>query len=430
MNPRKRNVFDVLETLGTGTDGAKNILVRVDFNVPMNENLEITDDSRIRGALPTIRAILEQSHNAILMSHMGRPKLVQKGEDADGKQRKQLSLKNVVGRLETLSKSPVTFVDECQGPKVTEAVSKLDKKGGQILLLENLRFTKQEEKNDPEFAKSLANLADAYINDAFGTSHRAHASVSGVPSFKDAKLCGVGLLVQSELSYLDFTNLGEKDSVAAIIGGSKVSTKLPVIKGLLNSVDTLILGGGLAFTFIKATGVNVGSSLLEESMIDTARDLMEEAKSKGKKIVLPVDAVCASSFPSGPMALEDTKTFDIMPGSKGIEDGWMGLDCGPKTNQVFADALKGATKCVFNGPAGVFEIAPFDLGTRALVDTLVKITKEDNCITVVGGGDSVAALEAFGKTKEVSYVSTGGGATLELLAGDKLPGVEAIETIQ
>eukprot|EP00538_Stauroneis_constricta_P006598 CAMPEP_0119571448 /NCGR_PEP_ID=MMETSP1352-20130426/44123_1 /TAXON_ID=265584 /ORGANISM="Stauroneis constricta, Strain CCMP1120" /LENGTH=431 /DNA_ID=CAMNT_0007621129 /DNA_START=791 /DNA_END=2086 /DNA_ORIENTATION=- len=431
MISRKRNVFDILESLGPGTDGnAKNILVRVDFNVPLNENMEITDDSRIRGALPTLRAILEQSHNAVVMSHMGRPKLVQKNEDTDGKQRKQLTLQNVVNRLETLIKAPVLFVDECQGTKVTDAVSKLDKKGGQILLLENLRFTKQEEKNDPEFAKGLANLADAYINDAFGTCHRAHASVSGVPSFMDAKLCGVGALVQSELSYLDFTQLGEKEVVAAIIGGSKVSTKLPVIKGLLNSVDTLVLGGGLAFTFIKALGVDVGSSLLEESMIDTARELMEEAKTKGKKLVLPVDAVCSASFPSGPMALKDTKTFDLAPGSQGIEDGWMGLDVGPKTSKVFEEALTGVTKCVFNGPAGVFEIAPFDIGTRGLVDTLVKITKEDNCITVVGGGDSVAALEAFGKTKEVSYVSTGGGATLELLAGDKLPGVEAIETIQ
>jgi len=246
----------------------------------------------------------------------------------------------------------------------------------------------------------------------------------------DAKLCGVGKLVQSELNYLDFTQLGEKDVVAAIIGGSKVSTKLPVIKGLLNSVDTLVLGGGLAFTFIKAMGVNVGSSLLEESMIDTARELIEEAKKNGKKLVVPVDAVCSASFPSGPMDIKDTKTFDIAPGCDGIQDGWMGLDAGPKTVKVFEEALQGVTKCVFNGPAGVFEIAPFDVGTRGLVDILVDITKNKNCITVVGGGDSVAALEAFGKTKEVSYVSTGGGATLELLAGDKLPGVEAIESIQ
>lgn len=418
---RKRNVVDIIDSL----DGpGKNILVRVDFNVPMTADFEITDDSRIRGALPTISAILKAKHNAILMSHMGRPKAVQKGEDADGSQRKQLSLVHVQKRLSELAGTEVIFVDDCIGDKVKEAVSKLPKEGGAILLLENLRFYKEEEKNGEDFAKSLAELGDAYVNDAFGTCHRAHASVSGIPALLPKEKCGVGCLVAKEIAFLDFTNLGEKDVVAAIIGGSKVSTKLPVIKGLLNQVNTLVMGGGLAFTFAKAQGVGIGSSLCEDDMVDTAKELLEEAKAKGKKIVLPVDAVCSKEFPKGEMKKEDTKTFDMVPGG-GVEDGWMGLDVGPKTAAVYKEGLADATKIVFNGPAGVFEVKPFDEGTRALVDIIAERTTQ-GCITVVGGGDSVAAMEAFGKTDSVSYISTGGGATLELLAGDVLPGVAAI----
>jgi phosphoglycerate kinase len=287
-----------------------------------------------------------------------------------------------------------------------------------------LRFYKQEEKNDAEFAKSLAGYADAYINDAFGTCHRAHASVSGVPAQLAPELCGIGCLVASELAFLDFTSVSDTDKVAAIIGGSKVSTKLPVIKGLLNAVNTLVLGGGLAFTFLKAQGISIGSSLVEESMIDTARELLEAAERTGKTLVLPVDAVCSREFPKSAMDKKDTQTFDLTVGA-GIPDGWMGLDIGHKSVQLFEDALNNSTKLVLNGPMGVFEVQPFDEGTRGLVKTLEALTKHGT-ITVVGGGDSVAALEAFGKVDSVSYVSTGGGATLELLAGDKLPGVEAI----
>eukprot|EP00934_Nitzschia_sp_Nitz4_P004330 Nitzschia sp. Nitz4//scaffold119_size111653//39940//41366//NITZ4_004187-RA/size111653-augustus-gene-0.222-mRNA-1//-1//CDS//3329533827//4320//frame0 len=421
----KRSVTDILAALPAGE--AKNILVRVDFNVPMNAEFEITDDSRIRGALPTIKAILEAKHNAILCSHMGRPKLVQKGEDADGAQRKSLSLAHVQKRLSELVGVDAAFVDDCIGDKVKEAVAALPKEGGAILLLENLRFYKEEEKGEASFVESLASIADAYVNDAFGTSHRAHASVSGVPGLLPAEKCGVGLLVAKEVAFLDFTSLAETEVVAAIIGGSKVSTKLPVIKGLINQVHILVLGGGLAYTFAKAQGIPIGTSLCEDDMVDTAKELLKEAEEKGKKIFLPVDAVCSQTFPKGEMAKEDTKTFDVVPGA-GLEDGWMGLDVGPKTSAIFDEALSKATKIVFNGPMGVFEVKPFDEGTKALVDTLEACTKK-GAVTVVGGGDSVAALEQFGKTDVVTYVSTGGGATLELLAGDVLPGVAAIQDV-
>jgi phosphoglycerate kinase len=424
---RKRNIFDVLESLPSD-EGAKNILVRVDFNVPLNKEMKITDDSRIRGALPSIQAILKAKHNAILVSHMGRPKAVQKGEDADGSQRKEMSLANVQERLAELAGTPVQFVDDCIGDKVKDAVSKLPKEGGAIMLLENLRFYKDEEKNGSEFTASLASIADAYINDAFGTCHRAHASVSGVPGLLPKEKCGVGCLVAKEVAFLDFTHMDEKEVVAAVIGGSKVSTKLPVIKGLLNQVHILVLGGGLAYTFAKAQGATIGNSLCEEDMVETAKELIKEAEAKGKKLVLPVDAVCSKEFPKSEMKLEDTKTFDMAPGA-GIEDGWMGLDVGPKTAALFNETLSKATKIVFNGPMGVFEVAPFDIGTKAMVDTLEEVTKK-GAVTVVGGGDSVAALEQFNKMEVVSYVSTGGGATLELLAGDVLPGVAAISDLE
>jgi phosphoglycerate kinase len=423
---RKRNVNDVLEILGKD-ENSKNILVRVDFNVPMDGDGTITDDSRIRGALPTIEIILRSGNNAILMSHMGRPKKVQKGED-DGTQRAALSLNNVVTCLKELSGADVRFVDDCIGEKVKEAVAELPKAGGSILVLENLRFRKDEELNIESFAQELASIADAYVNDAFGTAHRAHASVSGVPALLPKEKCGVGCLIASEVAYLDFSQLGEGEKVAAIIGGSKVSTKLPVITGLVNQVHILILGGGLAFTFAKANGIKIGTSLCEDDMIETAKAIISDAKNKGVKLLLPIDAVASKSFPSGPMSINDTKTFDLVAGG-GIDDNWMGLDVGPKTSAHFKEGVSEATKIIFNGPMGVFEIEPFDTGTKALVDTLEDNTKQ-GAITVVGGGDSVAALEKFGKTEAVSYVSTGGGATLELLAGNILPGVAAISDFE
>ncbi|KAL3921176.1 MAG: hypothetical protein SGILL_002885 [Bacillariaceae sp.] len=389
----------------------------------MDADGTITDDSRIRGAIPTIETVLKSGNNAILMSHMGRPKKVQSGED-DGTQKAALSLSHVVPKLKELTGADVRFVDDCIGDKVKDAVSELPKEGGAVLVLENLRFRKDEEKNVESFAKGLAANADAYVNDAFGTAHRAHASVSGVPALLSPELCGIGCLVASEVAYLDFSGLGPDDKVAAIIGGSKVSTKLPVIKGLIDQVQILVLGGGLAFTFAKARGIKIGTSLCEEDMVETAKGFIDAAEAKGVKLLLPVDSVASQSFPSGPMSRDDTKTFAMVPGG-GIDDGWMGLDVGPKTSALFKEGLAEATKIIFNGPMGVFEIPPFDDGTIALVDALEEDTK-NGAITVVGGGDSVAALEQFGKTDAVSYVSTGGGATLELLSGDVLPGVAAI----
>jgi len=422
---RKRNVNDVLESLDK--DGAKNILVRVDFNVPMDADFNITDDSRIRGAIPTIDIILKSGNNAILMSHMGRPKKVQKGED-DGTQRAALSLVHIVPRLKELTGTDVLFVEDCIGDDVKEAVAKLPSTGGAILVLENLRFRKDEESNVESFAKGLASIADAYINDAFGTAHRAHASVSGVPALLPKEKCGVGCLVASEVAFLDFSTLAEGEKVAAIIGGSKVSTKLPVITGLVNQVQILVLGGGLAYTFAKAKGIKIGTSLCEDDMVATAKEILADAEKKGVKLLLPVDSVGVKSFPSGPMSREDTKMFDL-DAENGIDDDYMGLDVGPKTSALFKEGLAEATKIIFNGPMGVFEIEPFDDGTKALVDALEENTK-NGAITVVGGGDSVAALEKFGKTEAVSYVSTGGGATLELLAGDVLPGVAAISDFE
>jgi phosphoglycerate kinase len=349
MQIRKRSLIDVLKMLNPQErETAPKILVRVDFNVPMKDGV-IADDARIRGALPTIEAILRSNCNAILISHMGRPKLVQKGEDPDGHQRAKLSLRLVAARLAALLDTPVVFGEDCLGLKAKAVISAMPSEGGGVVLLENLRFYKQEEMNDANFARELASYADAYINDAFGTCHRAHASTAGVPAIMDTKLCGIGSLVASELDFLDFSHLNNKgELVAAIVGGSKVSSKLPVIRGLLKQVDTLILGGALAFTFLKAQGIPVGSSLVEEGMVDTALELLQEAKANGKNLVLPVDAVCANSFPQGPMKLEDTKTFDLVPGA-GIEDGFMGLDVGPKTVAAFAGALDGMSKVVFNG---------------------------------------------------------------------------------
>jgi phosphoglycerate kinase len=423
---RKRNVHDVLEEVKS-KDGKKNVLIRVDFNVPMQDG-KITDDSRIRGAMPTIKEVIKANCNAVLMSHMGRPKLVQSGEDTpEAKaQKEELSLKPVAEHLSSLLETPVLFAEDCANAK--ETVDQLPEGGG-VVLLNNLRFYKAEEKNGEDFAKTLASYGVAYINDAFGTSHRAHASVSGIPALLDKKLCGIGLLVQSELSYLDFSNKSPDEKVAAIIGGSKVSTKLPVIKGLIDSVDVLILCGGLAFTFIKGYGVSIGTSLCEDDMIETANGFVKDAEAKGKKMVIPIDSVGAQSFPKGPMDKKDTKVFDVAPGASGIEEGWMGLDAGPKTLAAFKEALAPCKKIIYNGPPGVFEVEPFDEGSRALVNALEEFTKA-GATTVVGGGDSVASLEKFGKMDAVSYVSTGGGATLELLAGDVLPGVAAIADVE
>ncbi|MDH4223027.1 MAG: phosphoglycerate kinase [candidate division Zixibacteria bacterium] len=381
----------------------KRVLVRVDFNVPLNEKKEVTDDTRIVESLPTIKKILNDGGKAILMSHLGRPK----GKDPN------LSLAPVAKRLEKLLRWPAKFVDDCIGEKVEKAVSEL--KSSEYLLLENLRFYPQEEKNDPEFAKSLAKLGDIYINDAFGTAHRAHASTEGVTRY--FKECAAGYLMQKELKYLGMTLSDPKKPFVAILGGSKISGKIDVIKNLMDKVDTLLIGGGMAFTFYKALGKEIGSSLLEEDKVGLAQDILKEAEKKKLDFLLPVDFLIASE------AREDASTRVVDKDS--IPQGWKGLDIGPKTVELYKDKLSNAKTVVWNGPMGVFEIDKFSKGTREVAQKLAQIT-EGSAVTIVGGGDSVAALAKDNLEKRMSHVSTGGGASLEFLEGKTLPGIAAL----
>jgi len=381
----------------------KRVLVRVDFNVPLNEKKEVTDDTRIVESLPTIKKILNDGGKAILMSHLGRPK----GKDPN------LSLAPVAKRLEKLLRWPAKFVDDCIGEKVEKAVSEL--KSSEYLLLENLRFYPQEEKNDPEFAKSLAKLGDIYINDAFGTAHRAHASTEGVTRY--FKECAAGYLMQKELKYLGMTLSDPKKPFVAILGGSKISGKIDVIKNLMDKVDTLLIGGGMAFTFYKALGKEIGSSLLEEDKVGLAQDILKEAEKKKLDFLLPVNFLIASE------AREDASTRVVDKDS--IPQGWKGLDIGPKTVELYKDKLSNAKTVVWNGPMGVFEIDKFSKGTREVAQKLAQIT-EGSAVTIVGGGDSVAALAKDNLEKRMSHVSTGGGASLEFLEGKTLPGIAAL----
>ena len=381
----------------------RRILVRVDFNVPLNEKKEVADDTRIVESLPTIKKILAEGGKAILMSHLGRPK----GKDPN------LSLAPVAKRLEKLLGKPVKFVDDCIGEKVEKAVSEL--KSGECLLLENLRFYPQEEKNDPEFAKSLAKLGDAYVNDAFGTAHRAHASTEGVTKY--FKECAAGYLMQKELKYLSMALSQPKRPFVAILGGSKISGKIDVIKNLMDKVDTLLIGGGMAFTFYKALGKEIGSSLVETDKVELAKEILQEAGRKKVDLELPLDFVIA------PEAKEDavTKVVD----KDNIPAGWKGLDIGPKTEELFKQKIEKANTVVWNGPMGVFEVDKFAKGTMAVAKELAEVTRR-NAVTIVGGGDSVAALAKANLQKKMTHVSTGGGASLEFLEGKTLPGIAAL----
>jgi len=426
---QKQNVGQVLATLlDMQLDRAPRVLVRVDYNVPMKEkksgSMEITDDSRIKASLSTIKSILGQGCNVVLISHLGRPK-----PDDTEAQRSKLTLKPIAERLqELMPENIVEFVDKCIGKKVDESINCFPHKGRKIILLENLRFHPEEENNNEEFSRSLASKADAYVNDAFGTCHREHASTAGIPNVMPRSLKGIGTLVESEVSYLDFTTSPhENEKVAAVVGGSKVSTKLPIISALLAKVDTLVLGGALAFTFLKAKGVATGSSLVEDNMLATARDLMQLAEQQGKDIVLPIDAICAQSFPSEGIT-QEIRTC-VLDCEHGIEDGWSGFDIGEATLDLFKARLEGTSKTIFNGPMGVFEINPFNKGTNGLINILAALHHEGATV-VVGGGDSVAALEAINMTSEMTYVSTGGGASLELLSGCILPGIAAIPDVE
>ncbi len=388
----------------SGADVAgKKVLVRADFNVPLDDSGNITDDTRIRAALPTINDLTGKGAKVILCSHMGRPK----GEVKEG-----LRLTPVAKRLSELLGQEVTKCSDCVGAEVSTTVSGMS--NGQVVLLENLRFHSEETKNDPEFAKALASNADLYVNEAFGTAHRAHASTEGVTKYLSP--CVAGYLIEKELEFLQNAVDNPKRPLAAIIGGSKVSSKIGVIETLLEKCDKLLIGGGMIFTFYKARGLSVGKSLVEEDKLELAKTLEAKAKELGVELLLPTDVVVADNF--APDANAKTVGIDSIP------DGWMGLDIGPDSVKVFQDALGGCNAVIWNGPMGVFEFDKFAAGTEAIANTLAG---KPDAITIIGGGDSVAAVEKVGVADKMSHISTGGGASLELLEGKKLPGILALD---
>jgi phosphoglycerate kinase len=391
-------------TLGEADLKGKKVFVRADLNVPLDDAQKITDDTRIRASIPTIKYLLEKGAKVILASHLGRPKGVTP----------KFSLKPLVPRLSELLGLEVVMAPDCIGEEVEKLAAALP--DGGVLLLENVRFYKEEEKNDPEFAKKLASVADLYVNDAFGTAHRAHASTEGVTKFLRPSVAG--FLMQKELDYLVGAVANPKKPFAAIVGGSKVSSKIGVIESLLAKVDILILGGGMIFTFYKAQGLAVGKSLVEEDKLELATSLIETAKSKGVKLLLPTDVVVADKF----AADAESK---IVPATA-IPDGWMGLDVGPDSIKTFAEALDTTKTVIWNGPMGVFEFEKFAAGTDAIAKQLAELTGK-GVTTIIGGGDSVAAVEKAGLADKMSHISTGGGASLELLEGKPLPGVLALD---
>jgi phosphoglycerate kinase len=376
----------------------KRVLVRVDFNVPQDKAGNITDDTRIRAALPTIEYLRDKGAKVILCSHLGRPK---------GKVAEEFRLTPVAKRLSELLGAPVAKANDCIGPEVEKAVAAL--KPGDVLLLENLRFYAQEEANDPAFAKQLASVADVYVNDAFGTAHRAHASTEGVTHFLPAV---AGFLMERELNFLGKATAEPTRPYMAILGGAKVSDKIAVIENLLPKVDQLIVGGGMANTFFKAQGYEIGASLVEDDKVELAKDLLKRG---GKKLLLPVDVVVADAFAAD--AKHQTVAVDKVPA------GWRILDIGPKSVTKFAAALKKAKTVVWNGPMGVFEFPAFAAGTVAIAKALAK----SGATSIIGGGDSAAAVEQAGVADKITHISTGGGASLEFLEGKVLPGVAALQ---
>lgn len=379
----------------------KTVIVRVDFNVPQDKEGNVTDTTRIEAALPTIRYLLERNAKVVLMSHLGRP---------DGKVVEKLRMAPVARELGRILGQEIKVAPDSVGPEVERMVR--DLKPGEVLLLENLRFHPEEEGNDKQFAKQLASLADVYVNDAFGTAHRAHASTAGIAEYLPAVS---GFLMEKELAALGGILENPQRPLAAIIGGAKVSTKIKVLQNLLSKVNVLIIGGGMANTFLKAKGVDVGKSLLEEGMLDIARDLVKQAGERGVTIGLPVDVVVADKFEAD----ATSKTVDVNQ----VPEGWMIMDIGPKTIEEFSNLLKTARTVFWNGPMGVFEMPKFAEGTKAIADILAK----SDAISVVGGGDSVAAVEQMGYADRMTHISTGGGASLELIEGRTLPGVAALK---
>jgi phosphoglycerate kinase len=379
----------------------KRVFVRVDFNVPLDAEGNITDDTRIRAALPTIKYLLERGAKVILASHLGRPK---------GQRKEEFSLAPVAGRLGELLGQPVKKLDDCVGPQVEAGVRAM--KDGDVILLENLRFHKEEEANDEGFARSLASLADIYVNDAFGTAHRAHASTAGVAEF----LPGVaGFLMEKEIEVMGKALSAPERPFVAILGGAKVKDKVGVISNLIEKVDSLVVGGGMAYTFLKSKGLEIGKSIVDEEKLDLAGELMEKAKAKGVKFLLPVDVVVADRFAED----ADVKVVGVSE----IPPLWQALDIGPKTRAAFAREIAEARTVVWNGPMGVFEMKPFAEGTRRVAEALA----DSAAVTIVGGGDSAAAISEMGFQDKMTHVSTGGGASLEFLEGKVLPGVAALK---
>ena len=383
----------------------KKALVRVDFNVPQSADLKVTDNTRIQAVKPTVDKILNDGGSVILMTHLGRPK---------GKVNEEFSLKNIVTEIESVLGREVKFCADCIGKEATDMTANLQP--GEILLLENLRFYNEEESGDRDFAEKLSKYGDAYVNDAFGTAHRAHASTAIIAEFfPETKF--FGLLMAKELEAVEkVLGSGEKP-VTAILGGSKVSTKITIIENILPAIDNLIIGGGMAFTFIRALGGHIGNSLLEEDKLTLALEILEKAKAQNVKVFLPTDTVIADEFSND----ADRKEVDIYD----IPDGWMGMDAGTKSRDLFHDVIMNSRTILWNGPIGVFEMPNFAAGTIALGDSIAEATKL-GAFSLVGGGDSVAFVKQFGYDDKVSYVSTGGGAMLESLEGKELPGVKAI----
>ncbi len=392
----------------------KKVLIRVDFNVPLNSDFEVTDDTRIQGALPTIKKVLEDGAAVILMSHLGRP---QKKKKEDGSiDVEKFSLKHIVPYLSKVLDRDVKFASDTVGPEAKSLSAAL--KPGEVLLLENTRFSPLEAKGDEEFARTLSTLADQYINDAFGTAHRAHASTTTVANFFEPSNKSFGFLMESEIKNADKVLKNPPRPLAAIVGGAKVSDKILLLEKLLDFVDILMVGGGMAYTFAKATGGEIGNSLVEEDKLDLALKLIEKAKENGVKLLLPEDSVVADSFSND--AASNVSDTDQ------IESGWMGLDIGPKAVKSFSEAIASAKCILWNGPMGVFEMSNFANGTKSIATAVAEATK-NGAFSLIGGGDSVAAVKQMGLADEVSFVSTGGGAMLEYLEGKELPGIKAIQ---
>ncbi|PWL27578.1 phosphoglycerate kinase [uncultured Roseivirga sp.] len=394
-----------MKTINDFDFSGKKALIRVDFNVPLDSDFNITDDTRIKAAVPTIQKILDEGGAVVLMSHLGRPK--------EGPEDK-FSLKHLVSHLSQVFNREVKFADDCVGEEANKLSSTLD--SGDILLLENLRFYKEETAGDEDFAKKLSSHGDIYINDAFGTAHRAHASTSIIAQFFEQKGCG--FVMQAELDNAQKVLDNAQKPYTAIMGGAKISDKILIIERLLEKVDNLVIGGGMAYTFFKAMGGNIGSSLLEEDKLDLAKELIKKAKELGVNLMLPIDSVIADAFSN------DANTQICMNVS--IPEGWMGLDIGPEAAQVFSNSVKESKTILWNGPMGVFEMEKFSSGTKAVAEAIVEATK-GGAFSLIGGGDSAAAVNTLGYGNDVSYVSTGGGALLEYMEGKELPGVAALE---